>query len=331
MLARLNHVAAKAHVCFHDAVRVRKDPTGTLRFRRKLTSDLDRRWRRVELEARAMILNQDMFGLAANTVTSSLMNLFVARSVIGIDASKLRLFQDWFDQALARVVLDGEGSYLQTAIANAYFVAVGRVAKRTQSLNLMAQQFVSGNKIDTIHKLAFIELQGIVEAVSQQVVRAAGDALIKRQKPIVLVRAMSTIIRKVGVARSRDLVSVAVVRAHSEGTLDAFEAAGIEKVGVIAETVRIKPPKSLLRDARRKTGPGSRSRARVPSRSTVGRIRRLEREIEEELPRVNVLTAGDEKVCPICIEIEENGPYTIDEARGLIPAHIRCRCAFIEA
>jgi len=43
---------------------------------------------------------------------------------------------------------------------------------------------------------------------------------------------------------------------------------------------------------------------------------------------VNVLTAGDDKVCPRCEDIADSGPYTIDEARGLIPAHPSCRCAF---
>ena len=54
-----------------------------------------------------------------------------------------------------------------------------------------------------------------------------------------------------------------------------------------------------------------------------GRERRL-----EELEEVNVLTAGDDRVCKICEDIAEDGPYLIDQARGLIPAHPRCRCAF---
>jgi hypothetical protein len=46
---------------------------------------------------------------------------------------------------------------------------------------------------------------------------------------------------------------------------------------------------------------------------------------------VEVLTAGDDDVCPICEAIAENNPYTIAEARGLIPAHPNCRCAFVPA
>jgi hypothetical protein len=50
---------------------------------------------------------------------------------------------------------------------------------------------------------------------------------------------------------------------------------------------------------------------------------------EEEEVLVSVLTAGDDKVCQDCEDIAADGPYEIGQARGLIPAHPNCRCAFI--
>jgi hypothetical protein len=47
--------------------------------------------------------------------------------------------------------------------------------------------------------------------------------------------------------------------------------------------------------------------------------------------RVNVLTAGDDRVCPICEDLEGGGPYDLDTALSLIPAHPNCRCALIPA
>ena len=38
-------------------------------------------------------------------------------------------------------------------------------------------------------------------------------------------------------------------------------------------------------------------------------------------------TAGDDKMCPKCVALQGR-PYTIDEARGLIPQHPNCRCAW---
>jgi SPP1 gp7 family putative phage head morphogenesis protein len=50
--------------------------------------------------------------------------------------------------------------------------------------------------------------------------------------------------------------------------------------------------------------------------------------IESVTAEVEWSTAGDELVCPRCAAM--NGKeYTIDEARGLIPLHPNCRCAWI--
>ena len=39
-------------------------------------------------------------------------------------------------------------------------------------------------------------------------------------------------------------------------------------------------------------------------------------------------TAGDDRVCPRCAEMEGK-KFTVEEARGLIPLHPRCRCSWI--
>jgi len=41
-------------------------------------------------------------------------------------------------------------------------------------------------------------------------------------------------------------------------------------------------------------------------------------------------TAGDDRVCPLCAELEGT-VMTVEEARGLIPRHPNCRCAWIPA
>lgn len=46
---------------------------------------------------------------------------------------------------------------------------------------------------------------------------------------------------------------------------------------------------------------------------------------------VNVLTAGDNRVCQVCQDLAEEGPYSLLEAWGMLPAHVDCRCAFVPA
>jgi SPP1 gp7 family putative phage head morphogenesis protein len=40
-------------------------------------------------------------------------------------------------------------------------------------------------------------------------------------------------------------------------------------------------------------------------------------------------TAGDNRVCQKCKSLEAKNPYKLKEARGLIPVHPNCRCAWI--
>lgn len=41
---------------------------------------------------------------------------------------------------------------------------------------------------------------------------------------------------------------------------------------------------------------------------------------------VKITTMDDELVCEICQEAAENGPYTMEEAQGMLPLHPNCRC-----
>src|SRR5690606_15677842 len=120
------------------------------------------------------------------------------------------------------------------------------------------------NTIATMQQLVLVEMQGIVEAVSQRIVRIASNALLDRLKPADVVRQAIEGIEKVGVNRSRTLIETIVVKAHAAATLDQFEAAGITQVNLVPETVPAQ--RRTTTDARRASGPGSRtSRERAPS------------------------------------------------------------------
>ena len=41
------------------------------------------------------------------------------------------------------------------------------------------------------------------------------------------------------------------------------------------------------------------------------------------------ITAGDDRVCPDCLDLEAGGPYPIKEVEGLLPLHPNCRCTVI--
>jgi hypothetical protein len=451
-----------------DAVKPTGDPTGTFDLRRRYGSDAELRFRKVRMLLRKAVVDQDMLGLKAGSISPIAM--------AGGAGNKEQAFQTWFDALLKRLVIENDGLWLRPAMQTSYARAVKRGMRLTKKNAVPEDQ---QGTIDTLARLCTVELQGIVEAVSQRVVRGVSLAILHHSTPAEAFRDMDTALSAVGITRSKAMIELMVVKAFSTGTLDQFEAAGVKKVGLVPETV---PGTSRARDAEwseelhprgeggrfgagglgekakasvskfvksdkaqkviagvvgkikdkenqkellasavtfamyhfmgldfgadiehavhhevahfadnakiafglarervrdtvdgliklrrgtkdaiddakdpilaaleglakilakdelfatdappRGTGPGSRiGREEAPSRRTVQRIRAAQKGVEA-LGKVNVETAGDDDVCPVCQDIEDENPYTIDEARSLIPAHPRCRCAFVPA
>jgi len=300
-----------------DAGIIRVDPTGTAGIRSKYRSLTAIRWRSMRTLARRMVMDQDLLSLTAKGLMQ------VANPAIQQGATKIQMFQRWFDYTANAAVLGGDGSFLRPMIEAAYADGVSFARKQVQRPVIVD---VAQHKTDALLQLAVVELQGVIEAASQQAVRAVTLGLIENKRPGAILRLIYNTIQKIGVTRTNTMIELMVVKAFNEAVLDTYQAAKVKTVGLVPEAII----KRAVGDARRK-GPGSRvSRKVTPSRSTIGRITRAERALSR-LNRVNVRTAGDDNVCPVCESIAEDGPYTIDTARSLIPAHPHCRCTFVPA
>lgn len=64
------------------------------------------------------------------------------------------------------------------------------------------------------------------------------------------------------------------------------------------------------------------------SESTLNRYAELLGEDAKVTGAVEYSTAGDSRVCPLCAGLEGE-TYSLDEARGVIPLHPNCRCAWL--
>lgn len=281
------------------------------------------RWRRVRVMVRQAVVEQNILGLGRGAVSS----MTRSASVSGVPV--VQMFQRWIDNVLQSMVLENDDTLARSYIQGGYDAGArhGR-SELEQSVALDR----SVDRVGTLSALAFTELQGIVEAVSQQAVRVVASSILTSASASKVAKKIQAVIDSVGVTRSTAMVELLIVKAFAEGTLDVYEAAGVTQVGLLPESVPARRKRatgdSAIEDAR-KTGPGSRSsRRRTPSSRTIGRIEGLEKSLGR-LNRVNVETAEDDRVCPVCEDISENGPYTINRARALIPAHPRCRCVFV--
>lgn len=190
------------------------------------------------------------------------------------------------------------------------------------------------SSLPTLTQVTALELGGICAAVSQQVSRAIGDAIVSRAKPAITASQIGKVIRNVGAGRSTAMANYMVVKTYAATSLDAYRAQGVTHVGTIAEQ---NPKLDTMFDAARKTpqkrhgktgqftafrNPPTKKQRKQAEQST----RALQNTPGGE---VDVLTAEDDRVCEECQSISDNGPYDIDEALSLIPAHINCRCVFV--
>jgi hypothetical protein len=180
-------------------------------------------------------------------------------------------------------------------------------------------------------------------------------ALETKIKPEALMRNVRDVLEKVTRVRLNLMVNTGVVRAVNAGKLFAYANEGITQVGIDPEWVQHrhhhdsvvtlqdanKTRKAKVRE-RKKANKARRTQRRsklsaearilkaaFPAAGAV--IEAIERaeEVIEQVTLVGVLTAGDDEVCEECQDIAADGPYDLDTARGLIPAHPNCRCAFI--
>ena len=314
---------------FHcDAVQ-RRDPTGTTDLRRRYRAEFERRWRRVLRLARTVLVEQDILGLRSENVASLALRASLSGQVqhgqgslasLGSD-SKIKAFQAWFDATLQREVLGGDGAWLGEMVRRPWQRALKR------AMRLSKQQVSppdSQAKQDALTALAVSETQGVMEAASQRAVRAVAEGLLAGEDGPHVVRRIADAITAIGIARSRPVVEVIISKAFTQATVDQFREARVTHVGVIPETIpAVRSPRTT--DAE---GPGSRGGT---STRTVSRIKRVSKKLRRLGEFVGIQTAGDDLVCPICEDLEAAGPYSLDTAQSLIPAHPNCRCAFVPA
>lgn len=228
---------AHAHHHLEDAAVKRCDPTGTMPLRDAFRRDLDRRWDALRRLAREAVIKSDIFGLGGPTVETIAHSSRQAASQHHVipGADQVKGFQSWLDEALRVTVLAGDGAWTRPYIERACAMGKARAEKLTGRTAL-----VRDSRVRDLASLTVVELQGVIEAVSQQAVRAAAHDLIAGVRPARIARDVAARIDKIGRTRGRSLAAYMVVKAFNSATLDAFRSLGIKKVGTVPERLRIR-------------------------------------------------------------------------------------------
>lgn len=265
------------------------DPTGTARLRGAFRREAARRLATVLRLTRIGVVDHDMLGLRPLQLGGGM--LFMQNS--SGNADKLRQFADWFAGIMTTVFLS-DYSWLIQHLNQAY-------ASGQRAAEGFSKQSASARMDDSFRQQAVHEVEGIIAAAVQQAARSMADSVRARSNPRMAYNRISRIVKKIAGNRLNILCNHFVVLLHNRARLDEFAALGVRKIGIVPE----KLPGQSVRD-----------HAHAGCQF-------------HDLEIVNVLTAGDDLVCQACEDIAAGSPYTIEEADGLIPAHLSCRCAYV--
>lgn len=234
------------------------------------------------------------------TLAQTLRQALIEHDLIGIGGvgrlphgDKIEGFAAWLREELRHKIFGYTGSWLQPYVQQA-----AQLAQRT---------VVNGNvdpaRVASMQTLAVSELRGIVEAAQQQITRAVTHCMMANATPTQTANKAAGVIKTMRL-RTRAMSEYLIAKTHATSTLSAFRSVGVTHVGITPEQMR-KP----------------RIKQTEHGKVLVDR--------DADLDEVDVITAGDNFVCQVCEDISDGGPYPIDEAEDLIPAHIFCRCAFV--
>ena len=252
------------------------DPTGTGKLRAALRAEINRHVATFLTHVRQAIVKQDLLGVGGLLIPHPA--FYAVRDPGGI-STKLQVFTNYINQ-LGYMVLVRQGEWLRPHIDRAFLSGL-RAGERWTKTILEEP----AAEIDFVN--ARNELEGIVDAITQQTSRVVSAGLRRGDSANVIYRGCLEVVRKIQRLRLNLLAHEVVVHSHVLGRIYQFREAGYKKVGVIPE-------------------------ARRPTHDHA--VFDVQAEIQ---------TAGDDKVCAICQELAENGPYDLDEAEEMIPAHGR--------
>lgn len=275
----------------------RIDPTRTGLLQRQFLREINKRFAWLYLEIRKLLVDEDAFGLKERTplVLMQMPGEFAFQT----SPQKLKTFQRWLKQQVDAGVLEvyGEGvpdkPWTYPYVQSAYRVGVTRAYMDTNKQALATSpEWYLGSRAQfiqtTLNQPAFMSMVTLLGTRSFEQLRGISATMSQQLNRV-----------------------MAMGIAHGWG------------------------PLKIASDMKKTIAGLSISRARMIARTeivnahAIGQLNAFRLLGVEELGiMAEWSTAGDERVCSECGELEGQ-TFTIDEAEGMIPLHPNCRCAWI--
>ncbi len=295
----------------------RRDPTRTTALRAAFASQMTKRFRHLRGLIWQAIVEEDVFGLLNNSPQDITILQTPGRRAFDFprSADKVSHFMAWLQRQVDDGILQVSqftqvGQSVEAAWTNIYIsdsYRRGVVRARSELISggfggvtsieatggigvSMANPFHI-DRVGLLYTRTFNELKGITDAMSQHISRVLSQGIADGLHPRTLARQLNGVIRGTG----GDLAL--------RDSLGRFMSAERRAI-ILARTEIIR----------------AHSEAQLQEFANWG--------VENVHVKAEWITAGDNRVCNQCANLE-GSIFTIEKARGMIPLHAQCRCAWI--
>jgi len=273
---------------------LRSDPTRTTMLRRQFVADMRRRFKSIAKSVRELVVDLDVFGLSGPVSFLQAVSPGVWR--FRTDPQKVQAFRDWLQEQVDRKILtvDHTGkpwtaSYIDSAYRKGVVRAFEDVRKEALS---EGADFYAGTKEEFLRS-AFAQPERLSK-IELLATRAFEDL---RGVGSTMGQQLSRELAS-GLAHGLNPMTIAKGMTERIGNLTRTRAELIAQTEIIA----------------------AHAEGQLDSFQDLG--------VEEVGVLAEWSTAGDDRVCERCGAMEGQ-LLTIEEARGMIPIHPRCRCTWI--
>lgn len=223
----------------HDALA--QDPTRTTTLRRKYAQRLRAEFADINTQIRRGVRDRDVFNLSnSNEALADPIPPFQ----FDRDDRKAEAFVRWLRTAERNGVLEvidtGSNTYIRSAYGRGLQHAAAELRKAGIEVTeaQLSSTFalpVHEESLELLYTRNYQALQGITEEVDKQVSRILTDGFRQGWNPNKMAREITDRVDSIGKTRATTLARTEVINAHSEGTLNRYERAGVDEVTIRAE------------------------------------------------------------------------------------------------
>lgn len=282
---------------------LRADPTRTATLRRKFLAEIRKRFREIRKAIYQLVAGDDAFGLEHKPFVFN-----VHQFAFLSNPQKVRQFTQWLrTQVYSRLRGRTEEQLWEEFIREGFEKGAGRSFDDVRQSQLRKERpelftpqaqarmadFYAGTKdeflrssfglpetkekVQLLASRTFDDIIGVTRQMQDRIRQTLVEGLTRGENPRTIAREMVGQL-DISERKAETIARTEIIRAHSEGQLQAMEQLGVEEIGVM---------------------------------------------VEWEITQ-------DERLCPRCEQMK-GVVLRIEEAKGLIPLHPNCRCAFIPA